>query len=82
MTQPLPRVIQANPGQPASVRVGRITSVNPFVLNVQGAEFNSDAVGVLAGQLEDVAHEPVPGGGPLVGDVVDPGPSLDGEAAW
>jgi hypothetical protein len=51
MTQPLPRVIQANPGQPASVRVGRITSVNPFVLTVQGAEFNSDAVGVLGSYI-------------------------------
>jgi hypothetical protein len=51
MTQPLPRVIQTVPGQPASVRVGRIISVNPFVLSVQGASFNSDAVGVLGSYI-------------------------------
>lgn len=58
MTQPLATASRATAGQPSSVRQGRVASVSPFVLTVQGAAYNSDAVGILGSYV------------PAVGDVV------------
>lgn len=35
-------------GQPSSVRIGTVTSTSPLVVSVQGALFNSAALGVLS----------------------------------
>lgn len=71
MTQPLARVVQTSPGQPASVRVGRIESVNPVVLSVQGALYNADAVGVL-GSYVPQANDVVSVVGQSVSSGTDP----------
>lgn len=58
MTQPLVTSTRNAVGQPSSVRMGTIVSTSPFVLSVQGATYNSDAVGVLGWYV------------PVAGDVV------------
>lgn len=39
MTQPLVQAIQASPSQPSTVRIGRVVSVDPLTINVQGTVF-------------------------------------------
>lgn len=41
MTSSLVEAVQRNPGQPSSVRIGTVTSVNPLRVSVQGAVFNN-----------------------------------------
>lgn len=47
MSRSLSQQIQAAPGQPASVRIGRVESDDPLVISAQGTEFND--VGFLGG---------------------------------
>lgn len=47
MGRSLSQQILASPGQPASVRIGRVDSDNPLVISAQGTEFND--VGFLQG---------------------------------
>lgn len=57
MTQPLVQQIQASPSQPATVRIGTVTSTDPLTVSVQGTVFVG--VGKLASYFM-----------PAVGDVV------------
>lgn len=50
----LSEVIQSAAGQPASVRIGRVTSTSPLVVNVQGASFRN--AGVLSSYTPVVGH--------------------------
>lgn len=54
MTHPLATSVQGAVGQPSSVRVGTITSINPLVLSVQGSSFQGSAVGVLGSYVPQV----------------------------
>lgn len=47
-------VIQSAAGQPASVRIGRITSTSPVTVDVQGASFRD--AGVLSSYTPVVGH--------------------------
>lgn len=47
MTQPLAVAVQGRVGQPATIRIGTITSVGPVVLTIQGANYQGSAVGTL-----------------------------------
>ncbi len=58
-------------------RVGR-SGRRPRRIEVGGGD-GPDLVGVLTGRLEDLPHEPVPGGGALVGDVEGAGHPGDGQ---
>lgn len=57
MSQPLVQAVQAVPSQPATVRIGLVTSVDPLSVSVQGAVFIG--VGKMASYFM-----------PVVGDVV------------
>lgn len=41
MTQPLATSVRGSYGQPASIRIGRVTGVNPLQVSVQGVVFNN-----------------------------------------
>lgn len=58
MTQPLATATRVSVGQPSSVRIGVVTSVNPLAVTVQGKVFLSSALGVVGDYL------------PSVGDIV------------
>lgn len=47
-------VIQSAAGQPASVRIGQVTSTSPLTIDVQGASFRS--AGVLSSYTPVVGH--------------------------
>lgn len=54
MTSPLPAQIRANPGSPASVRIGVVVSLSPLVVDVQGALFTN--LGRLTSYTPAVGH--------------------------
>lgn len=47
--------IQLVPGQPATVRTGRVESINPLVVSIQGATLQASAVGVLESYVPAVS---------------------------
>jgi len=57
MTQPLVQAVQANPSQPATTRVGKVVSVDPLTVSVQGSVFIG--VGRLTTYLSPVVDDVV-----------------------
>lgn len=47
-------VIQTAAGQPSSVRIGKVSSLSPLTVNVQGAQFTN--CGVLSSYTPVVGH--------------------------
>lgn len=75
MTQPLASQIARTPGSPASVRIGKVASVSPWTVSVQGTVFEPSAVAVVGGL-------PLPGLGQPVA-LVGQSPSAGADpASW